>query len=230
MLHLAPGRTVAEIGAGTGKFIPALQATKARIIAVEPVDQMRSELARAFPAVEALPGTADALPLADECLDGIVCAQAFHWFATAAALAEMHRVLRPGGMLGLIWNGRDESVPWVAALSAITDRHEGDAPRYKSGAWRRAFPADGFAFVDDRRVRTGHVGPAEQVVLHRTLSVSFIAGLPAQERAGVEREVRALIARTPELADDGDVTFPYETRMVAYRRLQGELPMTGTSA
>ena len=111
----------------------------------------------------------------------------------------MRRVLVPGGVLGLIWNGRDEDVPWVAALSEITNRREGDTPRYRTGTWRHAFPAPGLAPIGERHVRNSHVGTAEDVVLKRTLSVSFISALPSGERSKVEREVRRLIARTPEL-------------------------------
>ena len=143
MLELAPGRTVLDLGAGTGKFLPHLLETGAGVIAVEPVDAMRAELSAAYPSVRALEGSAEAIPLPAESVDAIVCAQAFHWFASAATLAEMRRVLKPGGMLGLIWNVRDESVGWVARLSAITDPHSGDAPRYRTGEWRRQFPADG---------------------------------------------------------------------------------------
>ncbi|KIU01723.1 hypothetical protein, partial [Staphylococcus aureus] len=81
-----------------------------------------------------------------------------------------------------------------------------------------------------------HVGTAEQVVVKRTLSVSFIAGLPADRRAQVERQVRALIARTPELTGDGAVAFPYETSMYAYRKARREgaalpcLTASGSSA
>lgn len=70
----------------------------------------------------------------------MVCAQAFHWFATPAALDEILRVLKPGGRLGLVWNLRDASVPRVASLDAIVNRVEGDTPRYYTGAWRHVFP------------------------------------------------------------------------------------------
>lgn len=219
VLGVAPGRKIVEIGAGTGKFIPTLQEVGGTIIAVEPITEMREQLVQSFPDVTALAGSADAIPLPDASVDAVVCAQAFHWFATVEAVAEMRRVLVPGGRLGLIWNGRDESVPWVAALSQITDRREGDTPRYRTGAWRNAFPAPGFEFIGDRHVRNHHIGTAEQVVLKRTMSVSFIAGLPAIERHAVEREVRDLIDGTPELGGGREVAFPYVTSMFAYRAI-----------
>jgi SAM-dependent methyltransferase len=210
-IGLGPGRRVLDLGAGTGKFLPALRATGAEVVAVEPVAAMRAQLARANPDVTPLPGTAEAIPVAAGTLDAVVCAQSFHWFASGAALAEIARVLRPGGRLGLIWNVRDETVPWVAALSAITDPHEGGAPRYRTGAWRAPFPSPEFGPLAERRFSHVHRGPPEAVIVDRTLSVSFIAALPEAERARIAGAVRALIAATPELAGRETVEFPYET-------------------
>lgn len=210
-LGLGPGRRVLDLGSGTGKFLPTLRTTGASVVAVEPVDAMRARIAGAHPEVEALAGTAEAIPLDAASLDAVVCAQSFHWFATAAALTEIARVLRPGGRLGLIWNVRDETVPWVAALSRITDPHEGGAPRYRTGAWRAPFPAPDFGPLRERRWRHAHSGTPEAVILDRTLSVSFIAALPSAERARVAAAVRALIADTPELAGRATLDFPYVT-------------------
>jgi SAM-dependent methyltransferase len=217
-LGLAQGRVVVDLGAGTGKFTPLLAATGARLIAVEPVEAMRAELVAAHSEVEALAGEAERLPLADASVDAIVCAQSFHWFATAAALAEMRRALKPGGALGLVWNVRDAAVAWVTALTGILDRHQGDAPRHESGQWRSVFPAPGFTPLSERRFAYEHVGPAERVIVERALSVSFIAALPADEQARVADEIRALIAATPSLAGRATVVFPYVTHAYACRR------------
>ena len=219
VLGVGPGRRVLEVGAGTGKFITVLKECDGEITAVEPVAGMREQLVHAFPNITVLAGNAESIPLPDGSVDAVVCAQAFHWFATAAALQEMRRVLAPGGTLGLIWNVRDESVPWMAELTAITDPWEGDTPRYRTGNWRRVLPAPGFEPIDERHVRHAHVGSPEDVIVKRTLSVSFIAALPAEQQAEVERETRALIARTPELADRAEIAFPYETGMFAFRKV-----------
>jgi SAM-dependent methyltransferase len=131
----------------------------------------------------------------------------------------MHRVLKPGGMLGLIWNSRDESLKWVARMSAIIEPYEGDAPRFHSGSWRAAFPAPGFAPLEEQRFRNDHVGPPETVVIDRLLSTSFIAALPAMERERVAAELRAFIAATPELAGRNEVTVPYLTYAFSTKRL-----------
>jgi SAM-dependent methyltransferase len=218
-LHLAPGKTALDLGAGTGKFTPRLLATGAAVVAVEPVAAMRQRLAQDLPKVRALDGTAESIPLPEASLDAVICAQAFHWFATPAALNEIHRVLKPGGMLGLVWNVRDLSVPWVAAIDTMLRPHEGDAPRFMSGAWRRVFPAAGFSPLVEARFPHGHAGPPEQVVIGRQLSVSFIAALPAEAQATLAAEIRRLVAATPELAGRAEVTFPYVTSAFAATRL-----------
>ncbi len=210
-LGLGPGTEVLEVGAGTGKFTPRLHGVGARVQAVEPVAAMREAFAKAVPEVPVHAGTAEALPFEPGRFNAVVCAQAFHWFPTRAALAEFRRVLQPGGVLGLIWNVRDERVDWVAHLTEILRPYEGDTPRYASGAWRQAFPASGFGPLTETRIPHGHTGPAEQVIVARMMSVSFIAALPAPERQGVEEAVRAMIARYPALRGKETVTFPYYT-------------------
>ncbi|WP_447764686.1 class I SAM-dependent methyltransferase [Sphingopyxis panaciterrae] len=218
VLGLRADRTVLDLGAGTGNFIPLLKDTGARVLALEPVLAMRDKLAARFGEVELVPGTAEAIALADASVDAVICAQSFHWFATAEALREIHRILAPGGVLGLIWNARDERVPWVAALSAITDAYERGTPRHKSGEWRRVFPAAGFAAMEERHADYRHERSAEQVIVQRTMSVSFIGALPPDEQQRVEQRVRRLIAESPELAGKAEVAFPYRTSMFAYRR------------
>jgi SAM-dependent methyltransferase len=219
-LGLGTGKAVLDLGAGSGKFTPNLIATGARVIAVEPVEAMRARLAAANPGVEALAGTAEAIPLPDTSVDAVICAQAFHWFANPAALAEIRRVLKPGDALGLIWNVRDESVPWVKALSAITDPYNREAaPRFNTGEWRALFPAPGFDAPAERWFDHAHVGSAEDVIVGRTLSVSFIAALPETEQEEVVARVRRLIAETPELTGHATVSFPYRTLAFSCRRV-----------
>jgi SAM-dependent methyltransferase len=218
-LHLGPRRTALDLGAGTGKFTGRLLATGASVIAVEPVDAMRARLARDWPQVTALKGTAESIPLPDASADAVVCAQAFHWFATTAALAEIRRVLQPGGMLGLVWNTANLAVDWVAQFRGMINEYQGDAPQFASGAWKRAFPAAGFGPLMESRFSHEHVGGAETVIVDRLLSVSFVASLPAAEREALAERVRAAIAARPELAGKPEVRFPYETFAYATEKL-----------
>jgi SAM-dependent methyltransferase len=218
-LGLTPGNAALDLGAGTGKFTESLVVTGANVTAVEPVAAMRAEFARAPPGVTILEGNAEAIALPGASVDAVVCAQSFHWFATPAALAEMRRVLKPRGALGLVWNVRDERVGWVAALTAIMRPYESDAPPHESGAWRKAFPASGFSPLDERRFAYAHQGPPQRVIVDRVLSTSFIAALGAAERRRVTNAVRALISATPELAGRERVSYPHETVACWCRKL-----------
>ena len=208
---LEPGKTVVDLGAGTGKFTRRLIATGAAVIAVEPVAAMRDRLIHDLPEVETLDGSATAIPLPDASVDAIVCAQAFHWFATPEALAEMHRVLKPGGIVGLIWNTKDDSVPWVKAAFNITEPYEAGAPRFYTGAWRSVFPAKGFGPLHEERFPHEHRGAPETVIVDRLLSVSFISALPDTEREAVVTRLRALIATDPAIAGKAEIAVPYTT-------------------
>lgn len=210
-LGVGPGATVVDLAAGTGKFTARLVEAGASVIAVEPVDAMRERLADALPDVPALSGTATSIPLGDGSADFVVCAQAFHWFATPAALAEIRRVLRPGGRFGLVWNARDERVAWTGRLARITEPHERGAPQFRTGAWRDAFPAEGFGPLHERTFPHSHAGPPDDVIVRRALSTSFIAALPPERKARVRDEISALIASEPELAGRDEVVVPYRT-------------------
>jgi SAM-dependent methyltransferase len=182
---------------------------------------MLGELLRQYPEIEAKSGTAQAIPLEDSSVDAVVCAQSFHWFATNEALHEIHRVLRPGGAFGLVWNLRDDSVPWVAALTRIMQPFEGDVPRFHSQKWRDVFPAEGFGPLREKRFANHHTGSPEKVIIDRILSVSFMAALPLSEQERVTAQMREVIANSPELAGNAQVTFPYETLACVCNKLPG---------
>jgi SAM-dependent methyltransferase len=191
---LRSGRTVLDLAAGTGKLTRLLVSTGAAVLAVEPVPEMRAELERRVRGVAALGGTAERIPLADRYLDAVAVGQAFHWFDADAALREIHRVLKPGGGLALIWNARDERDPLQAALSEIIDPLEGDTPRRKQRNWKTLL-ADSELYDRTERLLFEHAQLLdEQGVVDRITSISFIATAAADVRADVESRVRALVA------------------------------------
>jgi SAM-dependent methyltransferase len=197
---LRPGRTVVDLAAGTGKLTRPLAATGARVIAVEPVPEMRARIGPE--AARVLDGTAEAIPVPDADADLIAVGQAFHWFDGPAALAEIHRVLRPGGALALVWNRRPPDDPLHAAIDAIIGPYRGDTPAHSSGAWRAAFEATAlFGPLEQRTF--GHAQRMDAGALaDRVGSTSFVAALPDAPRAEVLEAVR-------ELAADGPVALPY---------------------
>ncbi|MFI8416038.1 methyltransferase domain-containing protein [Serratia sp. NPDC078593] len=211
-LGLHAGKTVVDLGAGTGKFTPRLLDTGAQVIAVEPIAQMVEKLSAALPQVQTLTATADAIPLPDESVDAVVCAQSFHWFATPQALAEIQRILKPGGKLGLVWNVRDARVSWVRRLNQIIDRHEGDAPRFYTGEWRNLFPSNGFTALQQQDFMFNHRGAIEDVIYNRVRSTSFIAAMPSAQQEQVIDQIRQLVAQEEELGGQETVIVPYQTK------------------
>lgn len=211
-LGIAGGRDVVELGAGTGKLTELIVPTGARIVAVEPLPGMREALERNCPTVTVLDGTAEQIPQPDASADAVVAAQAFHWFAGERALAEIHRVLRPDGWLGLIWNARDEASDWSERLTAIFDRltPEG-APRYRDMRWRGAFER-GDLFGPLHHQLAYHVHEVtRETFLDRVLSVSYVASAPQEVREGVVGEVTELLDTDPELAGRERIVMPYRT-------------------
>lgn len=211
--------TVIDLGAGTGKFTRLLSSLAPTLIAVEPVAAMGAQLSKLLPDVRLVSGTAETIPLESAVADAVVCAQAFHWFSTEAALAEIHRVLKPDGRLGLVWNVRDESVDWVAAITEIITPYEGDTPRFHTGRWRDAFTGEYFSAPEMTCFPYHHVGSPQEVIMDRFLSVSFIAALPAAKKTTVTEQLHRLIETHPALRGRDTVAFPYQTQAYVCRRL-----------
>ncbi|MFI5905897.1 class I SAM-dependent methyltransferase [Dactylosporangium sp. NPDC051541] len=109
---------IVDLGAGTGILTRQLRELGHHVIAVEPDDEMRRQIDG-----DARAGSATAIPVDAESQDAVTAGQAYHWFAGEPAHTEIARVLKPGGRFIPIWNVRDESVPWVAALSDVFDGH-----------------------------------------------------------------------------------------------------------
>ncbi len=212
LLGLAPGATVVDVGAGTGKLTAPLVARGATVRAVEPVAEMRERLAESAPEATALAGVAEKLPVDDGWAAAVIAGQAFHWFANERALAEFDRCLRPGGRLGLIWNRRLASDPLQARISELLEPLRGDAPRHAAGAWRAAFedspifePAVGFEleFVQEL--------DADGLV-DRVGSISFVAALEPRRRD-------AVLARVADLAPPAaPARLAYVCEAFVYRR------------
>lgn len=202
---------VVDLGAGTGKLTRLLAALGHRVVAVEPLGEMLDHLRAAVPEVTAVAGTAESMPLPDASADVVTCAQAFHWFDHGPALTEIARVLRPGAMVALVWNVRDERIPWIAELS--------DAMVGRTGVDRGAIePIE----------RSGLYGPVERATFEHVqevdretlrelvLSRSYCAVLPEKERAPVFERVDDLFE---EHASGGVLLLPYLTECFRAVRL-----------
>ena len=210
-LSLNPGRTLLELGAGTGKLTRMLAPSGARIIAVEPLAAMREALSRNLPDVEVLDAVAEDLPLEEGSVDATVAAQAFHWFDGDRALTELARVLGPSAPIALVWNVRDETVPWIRELTGLIEPYRGDTPSHRSLRWKAAFDtSDAFLPPELTSFPYLHATTRERIVA-RVLSISFIAALAAEERDAVAAAVRHLV-------QSDEVAFAYRTDVWVSRR------------
>jgi ubiquinone/menaquinone biosynthesis C-methylase UbiE len=187
-LGLVPGSRVLDLGAGTGKLTRQLVRRGLDVVAVEPGDEMRGVLQRVVPGAEALAGTAEAIPLPDGSVDAVSAGQAFHWFDLEAALPEMARVLRGGG-LALLWNMWDENDALLSAVDELLAPHRPPAARestieesLRGSVFRRAEE------FDARQVRpmTG-----EQLV-EWAGSTSGMINAPRAEQERIAAEIRRL--------------------------------------
>ncbi|MFE7408790.1 class I SAM-dependent methyltransferase [Isoptericola sp. NPDC057559] len=214
MLPAGP-RRVLDLAAGTGKLTEVaaeVAGPGAELVAVDLSPAMLQELSARLPGVTTHRGTAEDVPLADASVDAVLVGQAWHWFDATAAAAEIARVLRPGGTLGVAWNDRDADVEWVARFGEIL--HRGDRLEPAAGNDPLAGLGAAFTAVEAHTVRwTDRIPAGALRVLAGTRS--YLLTLPDDERAARLAEVDTLVATHPALAGRTEIELPYVTH--AYR-------------
>ncbi len=207
---------VADVGAGTGKLTRVAARLGARTTAVDPDPAMLDALRTAVPNVPTHVGTAESLPLPDTSQDAVILGQAWHWVDPVAGSREIARVLRPGGVLGLIWNIRDERTPWVRRLTEIMRASRAERVIADGG------PTVAEPFGPPERREWSWVRPMTRpTLLAMARSRSYVITAPADERARVEQRLTDLfdqVAPVGEAADEAVVELPYVT--VAYRTIR----------
>jgi len=184
---IGSGRSrVLELGAGTGLLTERLVAAGHDVLATDPLPEMLAHLRRRLPDVPVAVGTAESIPAPSRSMDVVICAESFHWFDHERALSEISRVLRPGGVLALVWNFRDEGIPWVRKLGRIINP-ELDPPDLVDPLRNSEI----FGFVESREFSFyQNLGRPELLDLVR--SRSYVAAMPDPEREDVLARVGAL--------------------------------------
>jgi ubiquinone/menaquinone biosynthesis C-methylase UbiE len=225
-LRLERRSVVVDLAAGTGKLTRDLTGRFDRVIAIEPLAEMREQLARTAPAAEALGGTAERMPLSDASAAGIFVGQAFHWFDGRRALDEIARVLKPRGGLGLLWNTtpweRREGV-WFGLLDDLLKHSRADLSvmgRHASGRWREAFddeqrfrPLSRATFDNTQRI-------SRDEFLANLASRSYVARLDPEARRELIGQIADLLERADAPIEAGGVVVPMHTA-VYWTQLRG---------
>jgi SAM-dependent methyltransferase len=225
VLEPAPGPRVLDLGAGTGKLTGTLVALGADVTAVEPDPSMLAELRRALPAVRAMPGSAEAIPLPDASVDAVLAGNAMHWFDMAVAGPEIARVLAPSGILAGLWNVMDDRVDWVAGLARVSGS-AAVGQRDTLSNWR-AETAEAHLPKVGLAVQFGSPEQAEFAHGQRRTADSLVATIatragllvmPEQEREATLGRMRAFLASRPETAS-GEFTLPMLTAVLRVKLL-----------
>ncbi len=204
VLPLGAAAEVLDVGAGTGKLTRLLMHRYRRVIAVEPLDGMRAILERVVPAAESHAGSAEAIPLPDASVDGVFAGQAFHWFANVRAITEFVRVLRPGGVLALIWNSPDDdrTSPLPEGYRAYMEELHDAGMSIFDGAppWQDVIAVGPFGEVHEAAVPHDHLLDRAGL-LDNARTASWIASRPQAEQ-------EAILRRIDELLTDGPFAIP----------------------
>ncbi|WP_344218122.1 class I SAM-dependent methyltransferase [Kribbella sancticallisti] len=220
---LGPGRLqILDLGAGTGKLTQVAAALGHDVVAVDPSEEMLA-VCRKLPGVDTMVGAAESIPLAHASVDAVIVGQAFHWFDHARALPEIARVLRPHGVLGLLWNNYDTVVPWVRRLHRAMIGEDFLAGNDEFDPMPTLLQSDLFSMVETARFRHWH--DLDRSGLRQlAMSHSRVAVLTESRRESVLDQIDAIYdgtARPPEPLRMPYFTNCYRTRpsdLANYRR------------
>ena len=217
LLEHAPDGRVVDLGAGTGKLTRVLVEFRPDIVAVEPLDELRQILEEVVPDVAALSGTAEAIPAEDQSVAAVTVGQAFHWFNPELALPEIARVLSPDGVLGVLWNLSDETVPWIHEFAVILGTEGLGGRTGEIGRLTELESSRLFGSVEFATFR--HVPYfSTQALMDYVFSVSRVAMLPDDEQQAVREQAWTLLSNHPDIRGREPIAFPQVTSTIRARR------------
>lgn len=204
---------VLDLGAGTGKLTDSLLRLGREVRAVDPAASMLAELTRKHPELPCMLGTAEAIPAPAHSVDAVVIGSAWHWMDAQRTGAELARVLRPGGVLGLSWNGPDRSIDWVAALYTVP-RTGDDRTSSRDHSHDPEHPGHGFGPLETREFRWSRPMTREQLLSEQATHSTWLLADPAT-RARWSRRLGEQLDRDPHTAGHQRIEIPQRVR--AYR-------------
>ncbi|CAF0789586.1 unnamed protein product [Rotaria sp. Silwood1] len=200
-LYNKPNKII-DLGAGTGKLTRLLGLIDAReIIAIEPVSKMRENLKNIPLITKIIDATAEHIPFEDNTIDIILCGQSFHWFANYHALIGLNRVLKPDGLLILVWNLADNrESPWAKNISEYVDSFRSkETPRYKTMEWRKVFDDQNLFSSLQHKQFSHKQRVTRDLAINRLLSISFIAALSSEQQKEIIEQIRKISENVEEI-------------------------------
>ena len=213
---------VLELAAGTGKLTRLLLSRFARVVAVEPDAGMRRLLAVGCPGIESRDGSAEHIPLADDSVEAVFAAQAFHWFDNETALTEIARVLRPRGALVVMWNvPSGPTMPSIAAVEELLAPIWPDdcgfpldmmSDGWTPGVWQLPYAHVTFEGIHEVRLANPQTLDPEGLVAFFG-SMGWVAELPDEDRQQLLDKMRARLTAT-------EYVLPWQTH-AHWTRLRG---------
>ncbi|KAI9352842.1 S-adenosyl-L-methionine-dependent methyltransferase [Obelidium mucronatum] len=229
---------ILEIGSGTGIFTKhflnhtSLASSQATLYCLEPNAAMRSSASKDSSASVTLKfiteptASAANIPLESNSIDRVYIAQAFHWFADLVSLREIHRVLKPGGTLGLVWNMEDDATAWVRGIRDLYERFDTGVPQYRKGYWRNVFnesEAAGLFRLPLQETRVTHIQVCvggKEAIWNRVLSKSYISVLGPDQQERLKAELlNELEKHHIDFDLEGNVLYPYTTDVFLTHKL-----------
>jgi SAM-dependent methyltransferase len=202
-------RRVADLGAGTGKLTAVLRDVGVEAVAIDPSAPMLAVLGVSLPDARRVRGTAEELPVRSGAVDAVVCGQAWHWFDPSRVNSEVGRILRGGGVTGMLWNMRDERVAWVAALGDAMENHDDTVAVMRPDTEPPSLAP--FFEATERRLfeHTQQIAPGDLAQL--AFSRSHVLTRSPDDRDRILAQVERLAVTHPQLSDRRSVELPYLT-------------------
>ncbi|MCP2251196.1 class I SAM-dependent methyltransferase [Lentzea aerocolonigenes] len=205
---------VMDLAAGTGKLTSVLVAEGHRVTAVEPNEQMLSELVRRVHDVRALPGHAEHIPVPDQTIDAVLVGTAFHWFDQERALPEIARVLRPGGVVAAMWNEHARDVEWLAEFERLSATSVESQHQDPTGV----MTSSSFSPIETRTFPHAHRRDSPEALVATVNTHSRMLVVSDEERAEINEKMLAFLRSRPETSN-GPFDVPLRTEVFRAVRL-----------
>lgn len=201
LVGAAPAR-VLDLGSGRGAFAATLADAGHQVFCVDQDPERVATLPERLGTRRHVAGQAESMPYLSCHFDVVTASQTLHRFAPGLAVTEMARVLRPGGHLAVVYQTRDDTVPWVRRLMAILQRVDASAMQ---GAYGDVSVAEvgGSPYFSglERRDFRAWVPTTRAALVAMAGRHPAVAALDTTERDALLAEVGALYdssARVPE--------------------------------